>query len=63
MNKNPYLTEEKQTTTYGIIGQGLQGLGVLLPPPFNAIAFGVGLVVTAYAFYQAKDREQPKKEP
>jgi hypothetical protein len=62
MRKNPYLTEEKQTTIFGVTGQGLLGIGMLLPPPFSYIVMGVGLVSTSIGFVMAEDRKK-KNEP
>lgn len=65
MNKNPYLDKierfknEPKTTGFGVVGEGLTAIGIFLPPPFNVMAIGAGLVVKGIAWYFTKDRETP----
>lgn len=58
---NPYFTEEKQTTIYGVVGQGLTGIGMFLPPPFNVIVMGIGFISTSIAFIVAQDRKKKRE--
>jgi len=57
MTPNPYFTEEKKTTIFGVLGQGLLGIGMLLPAPFNYIVMGTGLISNSIAFIMAMDRD------
>lgn len=47
---------DHKTTTFGVIGEGLQAIALFLPPPFSLIAFTLGGVSRGIAWYQAKDR-------
>ncbi len=53
---------DKKTTFYGISGEAVQSLTLLLPPPFNFIALAVGFVVKGTAWYMAKDRTPSAEE-